>query len=107
MRDIGGEPHGEGATGYGRLGRQRGAQDAQEPGHHAQEDTHPDEGRCPSLTLSAVHLPPSVRAIAGSWGLEPDVLIGRERVHGDRVDGMVRDPGPYAMQGPKVDNWRK
>src|SRR6266567_2540448 len=25
------------------------------PGHHTQDDAHPDEGRCPCLTLSAVH----------------------------------------------------
>ena len=36
-----------------------------------------------------------------------DVLIGREGVHGDDVDGMVRDPGPDPMQSPKVEDWRK
>ncbi len=87
MRDIGGQPHGEGATGCGLLGRQRCAQEAQEPGHHAQDDTHPDDGRDPCLTLSAVHLPASFRVPVCTGGLASDVRIGREGVLGDRVDG--------------------
>src|ERR1700730_1834322 len=39
-----------------------------------------------------------------SWGLELEVLIGREGVQGDRVDGMVGDPRPDPMQSPKVHN---
>src|SRR5215475_10774029 len=46
-------------------------------------------------------------AATSSWSLEPDVLIGREGVHRNGVDGMVRDPRPYAMQGPKVEDRRK
>src|SRR6516165_7081809 len=55
MRDVGGQPHGQGAAVFGLFCRKWCTQNAQKPCHHAQEDAHPYDGRYPCL-LSTVHL---------------------------------------------------
>src|SRR5215471_7978793 len=73
------------------------------------KDNHTSQRVCTCISFSVdeVDCLCTRRAAAGSWGLEPDVLIGRKGVHGNRVDGMVRDPRPYPVQGPKVEDRRK
>src|SRR5215831_19965638 len=47
------------------------------------------------------------RVTAFSWGLEPDVFIGGKGMHRDSVDSMICHPGPYPVQGSKVEDRRK
>src|SRR6266851_860242 len=66
----------------------------------------PRDGSPPCSGRLSIARSPGV-PLPASWGLELEVLIGREGVQGDRVDGMVGDPRPDPMQGPKVHDRRK